>query len=98
MNDYDQLVAPLFALRKNFVLGSRHGSAGDGWKIRRFEERKMTASTMNLAHVALLTMFNKLYNQKLFDPFTMYKVFRRRLHRGIGVRMQSLRFRLRDLY
>jgi hypothetical protein len=77
VNDYDQLVAPLFALRRNFVLGSRHGAAGEGWKIRRFEERKIVSTVLNVAHVALLTMFNTLYGQSLFDPFTMYKVFRR---------------------
>ena len=77
VNDYDRLVAPLFARRRNFVLGSRHGAAGDGWKIRQFERRKIVAAAMNLAHLALLTMFNRLYHQSLFDPFTMYKVFRR---------------------
>ena len=77
VNDYDQLVAPLFGLRRNFILGSRHGAAGDGWKIRQFERRKLIATAMNLAHLGLLTMFNRLYRQSLFDPFTMYKVFRR---------------------
>ena len=77
INDYDRLVAPLFALRRTFLLGSRHGAAGDGWKIRRFVERPGVSTLMNLAHLGLLTMFNSLYGQKLFDPFTMYKVFRR---------------------
>jgi len=77
VNDYDQLVAPLFELRRNFLLGSRHDPAGKGWKIRQFEQRKGVAAAMNLAHRALLTMFNRIYGQSLFDPFTMYKVFRR---------------------
>lgn len=77
VDDYDQLVEPLFALRKNFVLGSRHGATGDGWKIRRFAENRLVSTAMNMAHLALLTIFNRLYDQKLFDPFTMYKVFRR---------------------
>jgi hypothetical protein len=76
VNDYDHLVAPLFALHRNFVLGSRHGAAGDGWKIRRFVERPGVSTVMNLAHLGLLTLFNRLYGQRLFDPFTMYKVFR----------------------
>ena len=77
VSDYDRLVDPLFALRRNFVLGSRHGATGDGWKIRRFEKRRVFSSAMNLAHLALNTLFNRLYRQRLFDPFTMYKVFRR---------------------
>jgi hypothetical protein len=77
VNDYDGLVEPLFALRRNFLLGSRHGATGDGWKIRRFAERPGVSTLMNLAHLGLLTMFNTLYGQALFDPFTMYKVFRR---------------------
>jgi len=77
VSDYDRLVEPLFALRRNFVLGSRHGATRDGWKIRRFEERRVVSSAMNLAHLALVTLFNRLYDQSVFDPFTMFKVFRR---------------------
>ena len=84
VNDYDKLVEPLFALRRNFVLGSRHGATGDGWKIRRFAERPGVSTLMNLAHMGLLGMFNRLYDQSLFDPFTMYKVFRRDCLFGLG--------------
>ena len=84
VNDYDKLVEPLFALRRNFMLGSRHGAAGDGWKIRRFAERPGVSTLMNLAHMCLLGMFNRLYGQSLFDPFTMYKVFRRDCLFGLG--------------
>lgn len=84
VDDYDRLVGPLFGLRRNFILGSRHGSAGDGWKIRRFEQRKVVAAAMNVAHLGLLTMFNRLYGQSLFDPFTMYKVFRRECLTGLS--------------
>jgi len=76
VNDYDVLVEPLFALRRTFVLGSRHGASGDGWKIRKFDSMPLLGSIMNLAHLALLQLFNRLYDQKLFDPFTMFKVFR----------------------
>jgi hypothetical protein len=76
VNDYDVLVEPLFALRRCFVLGSRHGANGDGWKIRRFDSMPVLGSIMNVAHLALLTLFNTLYGTKLFDPFTMFKVFR----------------------
>ncbi len=76
VNDYDQLVEPLFALRRCFVLGSRHGASGDGWKIRKFDSMPLLGSIMNVAHLTLLQLFNSLYGTKLFDPFTMFKVFR----------------------
>ena len=76
VNDYDVLVEPLFALRRTFVLGSRHGATGEGWKIRRFDSMPLIGTVMNVAHLALLTLFNTLYEQRLFDPFTMFKVFR----------------------
>ncbi len=76
VNDYDQLVEPLFALRRCFILGSRHGASGDGWKIRKFDSMPLLGSIMNVAHLSLLQLFNGLYGTKLFDPFTMFKVFR----------------------
>jgi hypothetical protein len=77
VEDYDRLVAPLFELRKNFVLGSRHNARGEAWKIRHFADQPGVSTVTNLAHVGLLAMFNGLYKQRLRDPFTMYKVFRR---------------------
>jgi SAM-dependent methyltransferase len=77
VEDYDRLVAPLFELRKNFVLGSRHNARGEAWKIRHFADQPGISTLTNVAHVALLAMFNGLYGQRLRDPFTMYKVFRR---------------------
>ncbi len=77
VDDYDELVAPLFELRQNFVLGSRHNSRGEAWKIRHFAKEPVVSALTNVAHVALLKAFNALYKQRLRDPFTMYKVFRR---------------------
>lgn len=77
VGDYDCLVAPLFERKRNFVLGSRHNVRGNAWKIREFADQRTVATITNLAHVALLTIFNALYRQRLQDPFTMYKVFRR---------------------
>ncbi len=76
LNDYEELLAPLANYRRAFVLGSRH-IAGASWKIRHFADQLLTSSLMNLGHLFFTTMFNVLYRQKLRDPFTMYKVFRR---------------------
>jgi glycosyltransferase involved in cell wall biosynthesis len=77
VEDYDALVAPLFEMKRNFVLGSRHDARGTGWKIRHFQDQPWISTASNLAHRFLLSMFNSIYGQSLRDPFTMYKVFRR---------------------
>ncbi len=71
--DYEMLIDPILAGRTAFVLGTRH--AGH-WKIRRFGSYFM-ADAMNLAHWCLVFLMNRLYEQSMTDPFTMFKVFRR---------------------
>ena len=77
VDDYDALVAPLFELRRNFVLGSRHNARGTAWKIRHFDDQPGMSSVANFAHLLLLALFNGVHGTALLDPFTMYKVFRR---------------------
>jgi hypothetical protein len=77
LNDYDALIAPLLRFESNFVLGSRHDESKTVWKIRQFTDSAALAAYLNLGHVLFLTLFNVLYKQRLTDPFTMYKVFRR---------------------
>lgn len=73
VRDYDALVRPLLQHRRAFVLGSRHH--GD-WQIRRFDGAG-GAGILNIGHVVFMLLLNVLYFQRLRDPFTMYKVFRR---------------------
>jgi glycosyltransferase involved in cell wall biosynthesis len=75
VNDYDALIEPLRTYRRAFVLGSRH-IAGD-WKVRTFTDQPLLAVCFNFGHVLFATALNLLYGQRLKDPFTMYKVFRR---------------------
>jgi len=77
INDYDALVAPLLRFQTNFVLGSRHSAGKDSWKIRHFSDSPGLSVFFNFGHILFLTLFNLLYSQRLGDPFTMYKVFRR---------------------
>ena len=78
IDDYDVLLDPLKHFRRAFVLGSRHHGH---WQIRKFGLSSMTVF-MNSGHIFLTELFNLLYRQKLEDPWTMYKVFRRDcLHR-----------------
>lgn len=73
-NDYDALLEPLRHYRSAFVLGIRHG--GD-WKMRHFTENPWQSVFLNIGHVIFTGLLNLLYGQRLKDPFTMFKVFRR---------------------
>jgi glycosyltransferase involved in cell wall biosynthesis/tRNA G46 methylase TrmB len=76
LEDYDGLLEPLVAGRAAFVLGSRHGGR-NVWKMRRFTGQFGLSLFVNLGHWFFTTLVNVLFFQRLRDPFTMFKVFRR---------------------
>jgi hypothetical protein len=90
--DYDMLVAPLREFRRAFVLGIRHGKGGHTWKVRHFTDRVLLGKWMNLGHLIFTTMFNVVYGQRLSDPFTMYKVFRRECLSGLRLEANGFDF------
>jgi hypothetical protein len=77
VGDYDQLVRPIAEFKQNFVIGSRHNGAGSSWKIRDFNKAPVLSQIFNLGHLIFLGLLNSMYGQKLADPFSMFKVFRR---------------------
>lgn len=87
LNDLDELLMPLLNYQSAFVLGSRHGGQ---WKMRQFAGEKGMSAFFNFGHLLFTGLLNLLYGQRLKDPFTMYKVFRRDcLH---GLRLEANRF------
>ncbi len=84
INDYDALINPILNFQNNFVLGSRHSKTNNSWKIRTFSDAPGLAAFFNFGHLLFLTLFNTLYSQKLSDPFTMFKVFRRECLYGLS--------------
>jgi hypothetical protein len=84
VDDYDALVRPILRHQRNFVLGSRHNPSGNGRKIREFAGSPAVAGFFNFGHMLFLALFNLLYNQRLSDPFTMFKVFRRECLWGLA--------------
>ncbi len=76
LEDYDALLEPLVAGRGAFVLGSRHGGH-NVWKMRQFTGQLGLSLFVNLGHWFFTTLINVLFLQRLRDPFTMFKVFRR---------------------
>jgi glycosyltransferase involved in cell wall biosynthesis len=89
INDYDQLLAPLLRRHELFVLGSRH--QGD-WKMRRFNDNPMLAGFFNLGQILFTWLMNTLYGQRMTDPFTMYKVFRRECLFGLNLECNRFDF------
>ena len=76
LEDYDGLLEPLVAGRAAFVIGSRHGGR-NVWKMRQFTGQHGLSMFVNLGHWLFTTLINVLFFQRLRDPFTMFKVFRR---------------------
>jgi hypothetical protein len=74
VNDYDALLEPLLQDRAAFVLGSRHSG---GMRMRSFSDQRLLCAALDAAHVVFAGVINVLYGQKMRDPFTMFKVFRR---------------------
>ena len=77
MDDYESLINPIRAYKTSFVLGSRHPAGEKAWQIRSFEGQQKVASLLNLGHIFFTWLLNFTFRQRLRDPFTMFKVFRR---------------------
>ncbi|HEX5000064.1 MAG TPA: hypothetical protein VFY29_17725, partial [Terriglobia bacterium] len=88
LEDYDALLEPLSEGRETFVLGSRHG--GSAWKMRRFVDQRWLSLGLNFGHWFFTALVNILFRQRLKDPFTMFKVFRRDCL--FGLRFECNRF------
>ena len=76
LEDYDALLQPLAEAREAFVLGTRHGGSA-WWKMRKFADQPLLALFTNCGHWFFTALLNVLFRQRLRDPFTMFKVFRR---------------------
>ena len=84
IDDYDALLEPILQHRTSFVLGSR--SLGlDDWKVRRFEGTATKRVLLNVAQVMFAHTFNLLYQQRITDVNTMFKVFRSECLEGLDL-------------
>jgi hypothetical protein len=77
INDYEKLIGPIRSYEASFVLGSRHPAGESAWQIRSFEGQQNIARILNFAHIFFTWFLNFMFRQRLRDPFTMFKVFRR---------------------
>jgi hypothetical protein len=83
LDDYDGLIEPILSYRQNFIIGSRHTMNTRLWKIRKFNDAGGLGALFNFGHLIFLALFNVIYWQRLSDPFSMFKVFRRECLYGI---------------
>jgi ribosomal protein S27E len=75
VEDYDALLDPILKHKATFVLGSR--SLGlDDWKVRRYDSTPIRGLALNFAQVVFAKTYDVLYQQRVTDVNTMYKVFR----------------------
>lgn len=76
VHDYPALLRPILDGRAAFVLGSRTLGLRT-WKIRKFPGAPVKEWYLNIGGVLFHAFFNLVYQQRLTDPTTMFKVFRR---------------------
>ena len=81
-SEYEDLLKPILDGKCDFVLGSR--SLGKKhWEIRDFEGNRFYSGLLNFGGLFFTGIFNILYNVKLTDPATMFKVFKYKCMKGI---------------
>jgi len=75
IDDYDALLEPLLQHKATFVLGSR--SLGlDDWKVRKYEATPVRGLLLNFGQLVFARTYSALYQQRVTDVNTMFKVFR----------------------
>jgi hypothetical protein len=75
IDDYDALLEPILQHKATFVLGSR--SLGlDDWKVRKYDRTPVRGLLLNFAQVVFAKTYDALYQQRVTDVNTMFKVFR----------------------
>jgi Zn ribbon nucleic-acid-binding protein len=91
INDYDALLEPILQHKATFVLGSR--SLGlDDWKVRKYDATPIRGLALNFAQVVFARTYDVLYQQRVTDVNTMFKVFRAECLDGLD--LQSNGFEL----
>jgi hypothetical protein len=90
IEDYHLLLNPILSGQQALVLGSRHGGKNH-WKLRSFQ-KPLLSFFYNMAHVLVTSFINILFQLKLNDPQTMFKVFRRDCIEGLDFRCNYFDF------
>jgi glycosyltransferase involved in cell wall biosynthesis len=85
IDDYDALLEPLLQHKASFVLGSR--SLGlDDWKVRSYDATPVRGVLLNFGQVMFARTYSALYQQRVTDVNTMFKVFRAECLDGLDLK------------
>ncbi len=85
IDDYDALLEPLLQHKASFVLGSR--SLGiDDWKVRKYDATPVRGLLLNFAQLVFARTYSLLYQQRVTDVNTMFKVFRAECLDGLDLK------------
>jgi Zn ribbon nucleic-acid-binding protein len=82
IDDYDALLEPILQHKATFVLGSRTLGLDD-WKVRNYDTTPLRGLALNFAQVLFARTYDLLYQQRVTDVNTMFKVFRRECLDGL---------------
>jgi glycosyltransferase involved in cell wall biosynthesis len=85
INDLSVFVSEIEKGNSSFVLGNRHSSQ-KFFSIRTYPDQKKLEFLLNFGHWLLAFYMSILVKQVLFDPFTMWKVFRREVFSNCNLR------------
>jgi len=89
-NDYEIMLKPIIKNKTDFVLGSRVKNGA--FRIRNFKNQIFKSYLYNFSHILLTFFFNILYKQKLKDPWTCYKVFKKKCIKNIKLECKGFDF------
>jgi glycosyltransferase involved in cell wall biosynthesis len=87
--DIEILVTPILENKVNFVLGSRFKI---GEPMRSFGKSRIRSTILNLVHIGFAHFFSTIYQVKLKDPFTMFKVYRSECIKNLNFRENGFAF------
>ncbi len=85
IEDYDALLEPLLQHEASFVLGSRTLGLDD-WKVRRYDTTPVRGLLLNFAQLVFARTYSALYQQRVTDVNTMFKVFRAECLDGLDLK------------
>jgi glycosyltransferase involved in cell wall biosynthesis len=85
IDDYDALLEPLLQHKASFVLGSRSLGLND-WKVRKYDATPVRGLILNFGQVMFARTYSVLYQQRVTDVNTMFKVFRAECLEGLDLR------------
>lgn len=91
IDDYDKLLKPLVDGKAKFVLGARAKDRGV-FGMRQIDQKPLVSFFINSGHFFFSGLINWLFWQKIYDPFTMYKVFSRDCLEGIKFKCRYFDF------